>query len=506
MKILAVITGLFIHASLSAMTFYISPSGNNENPGTSAQPWASPGYASKEMQGGDTLVIQSGRYVLSVYWDDMITPPSGTGEHWTVVKGEDPAPVLAGKDNLFSAFDISNVSFLRIENLEITSDNGAQFRDGISGTGGPCSSIVIDHLYIHHMDEFGMDLGDPENLEVKDCTIEYCGFGSIGGPEAQHGGWRNVRISDCSLSWSGHYYQGVSAPGAGPYDRPDGFGIEPSEGPVEITGCVAEHNRGDGLDSKATNTLIWNCIVANNRCDGVKLWAGGSRVLNSLIYGTGDGDMSDSPWACLVIDDASHADASFEIVNTTIFQDPAKHGYILYCQYGSDVPARILFRNTIAAGGSGAAYFSPSVSLTSDHCLFFRQGGDEPVEANGRLYSADDINSGQLGAGNLSADPLFIDPASGRTGDYRLSASSPSIDSGVMAGELPDADLDGNPRPCGACPDIGAYEYQPPVSVSKKDASSSRASIYYDRGSRQIVLGRDLSGIISVYEKREGCG
>ncbi|MBN1895661.1 right-handed parallel beta-helix repeat-containing protein [bacterium] len=452
------------------------------------------------MQGGDTLIIRSGRYVLSVYWDDMITPPSGTEGQWTVIRGEDPAPVLAGRDNLFSAFDISNVSFLKIENLEINSDNGAQFREGISGTGGPCSSIVIDRLHIHHMDEFGIDLSDPENLEIMDCTIEHCGFGSIGGPEAQHGGWRNVRISDCSLSWSGHYYQGVSAPGAGPYDRPDGFGIEPSEGPVEITDCIAEHNRGDGLDSKAANTTIRNCIVANNRCDGVKLWAGGSRVVNSLIYGTGDGDMSDSPWACLVMDDVNHPDAEFEVVNTTIYQDPAKHGYILYCQYGSDVPIRILFRNTIAAGGSGAAYFSPAVSLTADHSLFFRQSGDDPVEADGRLYSSASINGGELGIGNISADPLFMDPASGRTGDYRLSASSPAIDGGVMATDVPDADLDGNPRPLGSGPDIGAYEYQLPVSVAMKDASSSQASIFYDRVSGQIVLGRGLSGIVSVYD------
>lgn len=70
-----------------------------------------------------------------------------------------------------------------------------------------------------------------------------------------------------------------------PYDRPDGFGIEPSDGPVEIVRTVAEHNYGDGLDSKAANTSIRQCTVSNNSCDGIKLWGGGSVVENTLIYG-----------------------------------------------------------------------------------------------------------------------------------------------------------------------------------------------------------------------------
>jgi len=46
---------------------------------------------------------------------------------------------------------------------------------------------------------------------------------------------------------------------------------------------VTVNNRKDGLDSKAANTTIRRSIVANNSCDGVKLWAGDSRVENTLI-------------------------------------------------------------------------------------------------------------------------------------------------------------------------------------------------------------------------------
>jgi hypothetical protein len=64
--------------------------------------------------------------------------------------------------------------------------------------------------------------------------------------------------------------------------------------------------------------------------------------------------------------------------------------------------------------------------------------------------------------GNISADPLFVDP---ENSDYRLSIGSPAIDTGD-ATYAPVDDLLGNPRPVDgdgsstAEPDIGAYEYQ----------------------------------------------
>ncbi len=437
-------------------SYYVSPSGSNSNPGTSDEPWGTPGYGSKQLKPGDTLTLMGGRYPLSAYWDDMVTPSSGNDGGWITIKGEEGnRPILAGGDDLFSAIDISNTSYIRIENLEITSDSGADFRGGIAGTGGPVDHVILKDLYIHHLDEGAVDFGDVYDLQVQNCVMNYCGFGCLMGPEGRQGGWRKVTIDGCTLSYSGHYYQG--GPGPSPYDRPDGLGIEPSNGPIEIKNTTCEHNRGDGLDSKSANTYIHECIVANNSCDGIKLWRGNSKVENTLVYGTGDGTGGASPWAGIVVSSEIPGDR-FEFINVTVNDNPQREAYPVYIQYDNSTPIEVLLKNTIIANGFGLVYCGDSVDLTCEYSIFFRDGDDFQVHASGRDYTADELEAGVLGEGNLSRDPMFVSPAWGQAGDFHLKAGSPAIGAGSGEG-APAIDLDGKVRPAGDGYDIGVYEY-----------------------------------------------
>ena len=436
-------------------TFYVSTNGNDANPGTFEQPWRNPGYASRQLSPGETLIILGGRYVISQFDADIMLPPSGTAEAPIVIKGETGnRPVIAGRDNLFATMFLGGCSYVTVENLEITSDNGAPFRGGIDAASGLAEHITLRDLYIHHIDEFAMNLGDVNDILIENCRLTYTGFGAIGGPAGVAGGLRNMVVQDCELSYSGHYYQG--GPGPSPYERPDGFGIEPSDGPIEIVNTVSEHNKGDGLDSKAANTYIHECIVANNSCDGVKLWGGGSKLENTLIYGTGDGVGGGSPWAGLVIDDGTHAGTTFEVINVTIHDNPIRQAYPMYVQYDYAVPINLVLRNTIISNGYGLVYIGDSVTLTAENNIFFRPGGSGQIYANSREYGAEEL--GLLGTGNLSANPLFTAPAWGSSGDYHLLAGSPAIDAGTATG-VPSIDLEGITRPRGSFYDIGSYEF-----------------------------------------------
>lgn len=443
-----------------AATYYVATNGSDGNSGSSSSPWRTPGYGSRQLQPGDTLIIRAGRYVLNTFDADIITPPTGTSSQWITIKGESGAlPVLAGGDNLISAVDLAGVSYLRLENLEITHDDqaagsGLYFREGISIVGGQSRSLILQDLYVHHLDEFGLDAQDLLDTQIINCRFEYCGFGGVGGPAAAQGGWRNVTIQGCTLSYSGRYYQGGDGSNR-PYDRPDGFGIEESQGPILIVDTRAEHNYGDGLDSKASNTTIRRCYVANNSCDGVKLWGGGTVVENTLIHGRGDGNPTVTPWSALLIG-TTQANSSFTLINNTI-DDALGNNYLAYAQYDDAVPINLTIRNCIfrATGPGSSIWLRDLVTLTADHNLFYRPDPDDTLLEHGASsYTASNI--GSLGTGNLYGDPLFIAPAWGQTGNYRLQAGSPAINAGSAAG-APVNDLDGLPRD--AQPDVGSYEY-----------------------------------------------
>lgn len=179
-----------IESTGGSKTYYVSPTGNNSNPGTLESPWATPGYGSRRLRPGDTLVILEGRYILSQYDEDIIIPQqSGTASNWITIKGENGGrPILAGSDNLLTAIDLSGKSYIRIENIEITSDNGSPFRDGIEAINEGISNIVLKDLYVHHIDEFGINIADANGLQILNCKITHCGFGAIGGPEGQYDG------------------------------------------------------------------------------------------------------------------------------------------------------------------------------------------------------------------------------------------------------------------------------------------------------------------------------
>jgi hypothetical protein len=56
--------------------------------------------------------------------------------------------------------------------------------------------------------------------------------------------------------------------------------------------------------------------------------------------------------------------------------------------------------------------------------------------------------------GNSTEDPLFTNAPEG---DYSLLPNSPAVDAAGLAG-APPVDVEGNPRPLGAGPDMGAFE------------------------------------------------
>ena len=451
--------------------YYVSNSGNDNNSGTREKPWKTVGFASKKLKPGDTLIILNGEYIVSEYYEDMITPVSGAENKWITIKGEDGAkPKIKGKNGVLSVIDISGKSYIRIENLEISSmidspySNG--LREGIEAGGstgaveGKISNIVLKDLIIHHTEETGINFcGNIKNIQVENLHIHHTGAAAISAPSAEGGrGWENVLISSCIFEYAGLYSNGKEK--KSDWDRPDGIGFENSEGPVEIKNTISRFNFGDGIDSKSKNTYIHKCTVANNFGDGVKLWGGGSKVENTLVFGTGFMEKGEeTPW-CLLVIETENINGDFEIINSTFFDDEnrANKHYSMTVQYdNSNVPINLTLRNNIIAGLS-RAFIREKVKLTLENNLFFNREDDNgiQIEYGDNLISEKNLSS--FGKNNFYGNPEFINPKWGPDGNFHLKQNSPAIDKGKSSG-APKIDLEGRQRPFGSGVDIGAYEF-----------------------------------------------
>jgi len=83
-------------------------------------------------------------------------------------------------------------------------------------------------------------------------------------------------------------------------------------------------------------------------------------------------------------------------------------------------------------------------------------GGSLTIDYNDVWNNADGDYSGDTpGVHDISADPLLVDPTHG---DFHLAPGSPCIDAGDPF-LYPSTDFEGDPRPMGRAPDIGADEF-----------------------------------------------
>lgn len=142
--------------------------------------------------------------------------------------------------------------------------------------------------------------------------------------------------------------------------------------------------------------------------------------------------------------------------------DPDSAAMLLYGQGGA-LPTSLRARH-VAVADFGRTFlfghFGSDTSATVDHSnldLSPAAIAEDPGSTVGNAITA-------FGPGNLSGDPLFVDPA---VRDYRLKPDSPAIDIGgddLLAGDA--TDLGGAPRPTDGdgdgivANDAGAFEHQ----------------------------------------------
>lgn len=247
--------------------------------------------------------------------------------------------------------------------------------------------------------------------QVNQATITRCRFiGNVGGAQSFGAGgmtiyYTNATINACIFESNTGGVPSSASYGPAPANQGPGGGINIVGGPA--------------------TTTVSNCVLWNNSGG-----AGGNGLFGA-VYSGGSGGIH-------VV-----GNSTTYVVNCTLSGNLAGAG--------GGAP------NPTPPGAGGIGIRGAASAIVNTLC-WANTGGEVLVSGGGSAYVVHcDIQGGYPGFGNVSADPLFLAPASG---NLHLGAGSPCIDAGTSA--IPASivqDVDGQPRAFYASVDIGADEF-----------------------------------------------
>ena len=432
----------------------------NSGSGTEQQPFCTIGAAAGQVAAGDTVLVQSG-----IYNEAVTVPSSGTSGAPIVfnavgavtVTGQARGFDLSGRNWItVQGFMISNTSkegirALLVENLTISGnqvinagDVGIEVRDcaDVTLSDNLVQGSAADGIYIKFCDSVTVTgnevtgAGLPVSGEVQkgiqlNATINSLLSDNLAEANSDHG------IYVAGDSTGIHIKGNISRDNAREYARAaTGIEVRGSSGNT-VEGNITHDNEDSGMNirSEANNNLVVNNLSYNNGDHGIDhLTASNGRIIGNSVY--------------------NNFKKGLEIEGNSV---------------GLTIANNIAVDNGLTTNSANIETSDTSVQgSTADHNVVF--GGGVLYTWNGVDYaSLDDLRAATgMETNGIEADPLWVAPGSG---DFRLSAGSPAIDSADsgVSGALAH-DLDGNARTddpgtpnTGAGPrafdDRGAYEF-----------------------------------------------
>ncbi len=264
---------MFLSATLSGNTYYVSPTGNNAAAGTIAAPWATWNYAFNQLVAGDTLYIRGGTY-----------QPVGTFSD-------------AGFGDTHSAVSIHNKNGTAVNRIVVMGYPGERaILDGVNVTQGADTTsrhgikvTYCDYWTFKNFEVTGF-VQLENQLEVAPFQVqEHSDNNEFIGLKTYENGGSGIRIIyDCTGnliyncdSWLNWDHLSVPTPG----NNSDGFEIADITDTTyvnTIRGCRAWDNSDDGIDLIRNEGIVYidstwcfyNGVTANYPATGFKLGGG----------------------------------------------------------------------------------------------------------------------------------------------------------------------------------------------------------------------------------------
>jgi hypothetical protein len=263
-------------------------------------------------------------------------------------------------------------------------------------------------------------------------------------------------------------------------------------GPVVMTNSqvldnVAGNGRGGGIHADDLTSV--NTSFIGNEVNGIGPISGGGVSVMERLY------MEDSLVAENVaigteegigggINVASTAVSEMTLINTAVVRNAAQinAGINLYNTVVTATNSFIVDNTGTGFGGNPITGTLTNLTVAGNSGNGLLVGGQVDIVntiswgnnwdyfcEGGCTLNYSDIGTGDTsGAGNISADPLFIDPDNG---NHFLQATSPAIDAGTNT-NAPATDFEGDARPYNGITDMGADEWWPPTAPTNLSATA----------------------------------
>ncbi|MEN6426506.1 MAG: choice-of-anchor Q domain-containing protein [Phycisphaerales bacterium] len=479
--------------STDAAIRYVAPDGS----GTNGQSWATAyrnlqtAIDDAEVADGDEIHVKEGRYVLdrAVKVNKAVKILGGYSGASAERDAQLFVTTLDAIERTFHGFVVT--SNAQIDGFTITGGN-ASYNSDIDGGGmliTNCSASVTNCVFVKNASyRWGgaVALSGADGTVVTDCTFT----GNVAGAR---GGAIHTYDSDCVISRCVFTRNEATADTEG-----WGGGIMNDQGAPSITGCTFTENsafRGAAICNWQSRAIVESCTFADcnalTACGGGVYNAGGSPTISKCLFR--DNDVTN--WGGAIFDEFSDA----TVTDCILWKNSAMvHGGAVYLGGNSDLAAMYptfvnctLYGNKASRGG---ALYSYGCAATLWNCILWGNeafGGDDGIYNNTLAFSAAtsaffcDIQGDEVypGEGNLCADPLFQDPA---TGDFQMQSGSPCIDAGSGTPSIETLDYEGNRRVVdgdedgSSIVDLGALEFQIPTEVSHPYRGEILQTVAYD--------------------------
>jgi hypothetical protein len=413
--------------------------GNDKNPGTEAEPFASIQAASNVTKPGDTVFIKDGTYEQMSGEGVLVISRSGApGAMITYRPYPGQHPKLFSK-NAWNVVLITG-SFIRVQGLEIVGNMPnvsiadaakveERFELGIDKTYGPETSFAQTNGLSIRPSDTKAPIPErifPRHLEIVANKVHDVQGGGI---SAQWTDYVTVQGNSIKNSAGRAMYaaSGISILGQQNTDW-----LDPAY-KVYVQNNYIVNARTYVKWAAVKHMSDGNGIILDsnrNTLEKGEPYKGKYLVANNIVIGSGGAGIQ-----VFATDNA-------DVVFNTVYNNSLTPG-LEYGQIWVHATSNLRIENNILVAGFDARinqFFTDNKNVVYDYNVYF--GGRKPEI---------------VGPHDVIGDPKFV---SLETANLQLQPTSPAVDSGV-AGFAVNRDFDGKPRPAGAGFDRGAFELQP---------------------------------------------